>query len=222
MKKQNLLERAQFFFRRQWLNRSFSSKKYWDLRYKYNWNSGQGSYGESSKAKSKVFNQLLKDYSIESVIEFGCGDGHQLALYQIKNYLGLDVSKVTIDNIINLYQNDASKSFMWYDPESFKVSSHFINAQAAISVDVIFHLVEDPIFEKYMHDLFASANKNVFIYATNFFDEKMAVAHLRNRKFTDWVSQNIEGWALSEERETLSESGEKFLNWYVYSKEPSS
>lgn len=200
------------------LEKNFDSGKYWELRYKYNWDSGDGSYGESSEIKSKIFNDLLKDYGVENVIEFGCGDGNQLLKYNIKHYLGLDVSRVTIKNIIKKFESDKSKSFMWYDPQCFQVSSHFFKSEASISVDVIFHLVEDSVFVKYMNDLFDSSNNYVFIYATNFDDAEKPVAHLRNRKFTDWVEKNRTDWNLEEVRDSKADSGKRYLSWYIYKK----
>lgn len=218
MQKQNLVERLQFFVKRKLLERNFSSKAYWDLRYQLNWNSGQGSYGDSALSKAKVFNNIMKDFEIQSVIELGCGDGHQLQYYQIPQYLGLDVSRTTIKRIMELYEEDPTKSFMWYDPDVFQVKSQFIKADLAISVDVIFHLIEDAIFEKYLTDLFNSSEKFVAIYATNFNDEDQQVAHLKNRNFTDWIESNIKDWTLAETRPTRSETGEEFLDWFIYKK----
>jgi hypothetical protein len=56
----------------------------------------------------------------------------------------------------------------------------------AISLDVIYHLVEDEIFEQYMVDLFSSASKYVLIYSSDF--EVEGNAHVRHRKFSNWVA----------------------------------
>ncbi len=219
MMKRSLISRTKFFIQRKLLEPRFESKKYWELRYKNDWNSGDGSYGESSLAKAKVFNQILLDYQIDSVIEFGCGDGHQLSLYKIKNYLGLDVSETVIRQILKKYSNDPSKYFMHYNPELFRLDSHFLKADAVISVDVIFHLVEDEVFTRYMKQLFNTSNKYVIIYATDFEEGAKTVAHVKNRKFTSWVSDNIKGWKALERRTALSPSGEKFLDWVIYKKQ---
>ena len=161
------LSRAQFYIKRKLLERNFSSKDYWELRYQSHWDSGQGSYGESAKYKARVFNQILKDYNIQSVIELGCGDGHQLQFYEIPKYLGYDVSQTIIQKCIEQYKDDPTKTFAWYDPEGSDLSSDSKTADLAISVDVIFHLVEQPVFEKYLRDLFQLSDQYVAIYATN-------------------------------------------------------
>ena len=58
----------------------------------------------------------------------------------------------------------------------------------AISLDVIYHLVEDIVYEQYMRRLFSSSRQYVCIYASNF-DERTA-EHVKNRKFTDWIEIN--------------------------------
>ena len=62
------------------------------------------------------------------------------------------------------------------------------NAELVISLDVIYHLVEDEVYEKYMTDLFKASTKFVVVYSTNSEDEyAISTPHLRNRQFTDWV-----------------------------------
>ena len=64
-------------------------------------------------------------------------------------------------------------------------------ADAVLSLDVIYHLVEDTIFEKYMDNIFDCAQRWVVIYSSNFdgLDESLA-EHVRHRKFTNWVTAN--------------------------------
>jgi hypothetical protein len=64
---------------------------------------------------------------------------------------------------------------------------------------VIYHLVEDHVFERYMATLFDSAKVWVVIYSSNFqgVDERQA-EHVRHRRFTDWIAVNRPGWACVE------------------------
>ena len=55
-----------------------------------------------------------------------------------------------------------------------------------MSLNVIYHLVENDIFEDYMTQLFTLATQYVIIYASNK-DESTADSHVRHRCFTDWV-----------------------------------
>lgn len=70
-------------------------------------------------------------------------------------------------------------------------------ADLALSLDVIFHLVEDSVFESYMRRLFGSADRFVIIYSSDT-DEQLqqSTPHIRHREFTKWVRENVPGWRL--------------------------
>ena len=61
----------------------FSSKEYWETRYKSGGNSGVGSYTKFAEFKASFVNLLIKKYNIESIIEFGVGDGNQLSKLEV-------------------------------------------------------------------------------------------------------------------------------------------
>lgn len=63
-----------------------------------------------------------------------------------------------------------------------------VRADLSLSLDVIYHLVEDGAYAEYMHRLFESALHFVIVYSSNW-DER-AAAHVRHRRFTDWVASN--------------------------------
>ena len=216
MRKQSIAERLSFFIKRKLLNVDFDSRKYWELRYQSNWNSGTGSYGENAEAKAQILNDLIQKYNIESIVEFGCGDGNNLQFYNIKKYLGLDVSSKTIQNCSQKYISDSSKSFMSYDPLAFHNMGQILNIDAAMSLDVIFHLVEETIFQKYMNDLFNLGKKYVFIYSSDHENNENSSIHVRHWNFTKYVKENIEGWELLDTIESQTKSGEQLNNWYVY------
>jgi cyclopropane fatty-acyl-phospholipid synthase-like methyltransferase len=216
MKSQSLPKKIEFFIKRKLLNRNFDSRKYWELRYQSEWNSGVGSYGENAEAKAKILNTLVEKYSIDKLIEFGCGDGNNLQFYKIPNYLGLDVSAKTISNCIERYKEDKSKSFMAYDPMVFHNLGNVIDVDATISLDVIFHLVEKDIFEKYMRDLFSLSKKYVFIFSSDHEDNDNSSIHVRHWKFTEFVKEKLPDWELLEVLECKTKSGQQLDNWYVY------
>src|SRR5690606_4297622 len=65
-------------------------------------------------------------------------------------------------------------------------------ADLSLSLDVIYHLVEDFIYEDYMDILFSSSDRFVIVYSSNSDEhENNGInAHVKHRKFTDWVSKN--------------------------------
>lgn len=72
-------------------------------------------------------------------------------------------------------------------------------ANLTLSLDVIYHLVEDVTFTEYMERLFHSSEKFVIIYASNYDKQVMVygkISHVRHRKFTDWIDQNATNFKL--------------------------
>jgi SAM-dependent methyltransferase len=88
-----------------------SSSIYWDERYRDGGNSGQGSYGKLATYKAEIINDFIVKNNISSCVEFGCGDGNQLQLYKIDNYLGYDISETVLNLCRNKYKNDIGKTF---------------------------------------------------------------------------------------------------------------
>lgn len=188
------------------------SPAYWERRYSAGGNSGDGSYGRLAAYKADFLNRLIRERTIGSVIEFGCGDGHQLSLLEVPRYLGLDVSRTAVELCGRRFAGDVSKRFMLYDPYAFPEQTEAFRAEAAFSLDVLFHLVEDEIYELYLRHLFGAAQRLVVIYSTN--EEAQAESpHVRRRRFADSVERDYGyDWALAlEEKADFSECG-----FYVY------
>lgn len=164
------------------------SAQYWDDRYRLAGNSGAGSYGRLADFKANVLNEFVAREKIASVVEFGCGDGNQLSLSRYPRYTGFDVSEHALQRCQNRFASDPTKDF--YPVSEWKGKT----AELALSLDVIYHLIEDGVFTQYMETLFDAAECFVAIYASN--DEKLNallgghVKHVRHRKFTDWIVKN--------------------------------
>ena len=90
------------------------------------------------------------------MIEFGSGDGNQMEHFEIDNYIGVDISEYIIKTCKQKYKDIANKNFITYD-EYYKNSNKY---DLSVSLDVIYHLVEDAVYIKYMDDLFNSTNNS--------------------------------------------------------------
>lgn len=167
-----------------------SSGDYWESRYKAGGNSGAGSYNRLARFKAEFLNQFVAENRIASVIEFGCGDGSQLKLAEYPSYVGVDVASKAVEMCRDLFSGDATKRFVQLN----ELDSNY-SAELALSLDVVYHLVEDPVFEAYMRQLFASARRFVIVYSSDI-DEAQVVKHVRQRKFTRWVGENEPDWRL--------------------------
>lgn len=175
------------------------SQEYWEERYAGGGTSGRGSYGELAAYKAKFLNEFVGDRGIASVIEFGCGDGSQLSLAKYPNYIGLDVARTAIALCSTRFEEDRTKSFFLYDPGAFVDRHCIFRAQLALSLDVIYHLTEDAVFESYMRHLFAAAEQFVIAYSSNT-ESPDVEPHIRHREFTTWVAATLPQWRLAQRR----------------------
>lgn len=175
------------------------SAKYWDDRYRNEGNSGAGSYDHLAEHKADVINGFVQQNNLQTVIEFGCGDGNQLKIAKYPFYIGLDVSSTAVKMCYSQFKADQTKSFYVYDTMAFHDNARVFNADLTMSLDVLYHLVEKEIFETYLLHLFAASNKYVIIYASDYNQSEEPVhQHENRRSFTGFVTQNIKGWKLKE------------------------
>jgi cyclopropane fatty-acyl-phospholipid synthase-like methyltransferase len=186
--RQASIYRQRIFFR--------GSADFWERNYARGHTSGCGSYGRLAEGKAQFLNELVASSGIESLIEFGCGDGNQLALARYPRYVGLDVSRHALALCLRRFSADGSKSFFLYDGQYFRDRDGVFTADAALSLDVIYHLVEDEVFERYMRHLFGAGRRYVVAYTTNFTGTGTA-PHVRHRDVTGWVERNCPGWRLA-------------------------
>jgi hypothetical protein len=170
--------------------KQWNSSDYWELRYRRGGNSGAGSYNRLAEFKAAFLNSFVAQQQITSVIEFGSGDGFQLKLARYPQYIGVDVSVKAIELCRSAFLGDTSKHFLHSD--AFAAGTC---ADLALSLDVIYHLVEDDIYEAYMRRLFRCAERFVIVYSSNV-NQNAPSRHIRHREFTKWVEQNEPYWYL--------------------------
>jgi hypothetical protein len=175
------------------------SRDYWEQRYAGGRDSGPGSYGKLAEFKAEVLNGFVRSRNVRSVIEFGCGDGNQLALAEYPAYTGLDVAKTAIARCAEHFGHDRTKRFLLYDPRAIADTLSSLHAELALSLDVIYHLVEDETYEQYLLHLFSAAERFVIIYSSDT-DENLSLQapHVRHRKFSTWLEKNVPGWTMVE------------------------
>ena len=172
------------------------SADYWERRYARGGTSGAGSYGGYAEFKAEIINDFVTEHGIGCVIEFGCGDGNQLSLAKYEQYIGLDVSKSALARCAKTFANDSSKSFFLYDPNCFIDRQGLFRAELGLSLEVIFHLIEDDVFDSYMRHLFASASRFVCIFSSDTDARLTEAPEERDRKFSTWVEANAPRWQL--------------------------
>jgi hypothetical protein len=173
-----------------WRRRFQGSTPYWEERYARGGTSGDGSYDELAKFKADFINKFVRENRIGSIIEFGSGDGNQLELAEYSSYIGFDVSPTAVQFCKQRFSGDAAKEFRLAD--DFRGEK----AELCLSLDVLYHLVEDEVFDDYMRRLFDTATRFVIIYSSDTDDQTNNALHVRHRKFSAWVAMHLSNWSL--------------------------
>jgi hypothetical protein len=144
--------------------------------------------------KAETINRFVAERAIQSVVEFGSGDGAQLALAKYPSYTGIDVSARAIEMCRAKFAKDPTKQFF----HTSTAEAATARADLALSLDVIFHLVEDDIYNTYMSRLVQAGRRFICVYSSNV--EKFVTApHVRHRCFTDWIANHAPSWKLIEQ-----------------------
>lgn len=198
---------------------------YWERRYAEGGTSGHGSEGALAQFKAQVLNSFVKENNVSSVIEFGCGDGRQLELAEYPRYLGVDVSEAGLRQAMGRFRGDTTKSFLKYDPRSFRDDARFLAADLSLSLDVIYHLVEDEIYLLHLKNLFEAADRFVILYTSD--SDRLDVTeyvppHVRHRPVTQDIGNRFPEWRLRERVENAypHAGGDgrltSFADFYIY------
>ena len=143
-------------------NDEFDYKKYWDDRYNRGGTSGDGSYGILADFKAGVINKYLKDNNINSVIEFGCGDGNQLGLIDYKDYLGVDISSEAVKRCRKKYRGEKNKKFSIYKPGAKSLKN--LSCDLVVCLDVLYHIIDENDFINTLNDIFTISAKHIIVY----------------------------------------------------------
>jgi len=140
-----------------------------------------------------------------SVLDLGVGDGRQafniLCGGQVESLTGLDVSWFTVHALENRLNSDrplgcADMDVYWYDGFILPQEIHGLTFDVTLSLQVVFHLLEDALFERYMALLFMLAREVVVVHAPDIDDALPQIAHMRYRRFSSWVATWRPDWEL--------------------------
>jgi hypothetical protein len=167
---------------------TFSSAAYWEARYEAGGTSGAGSCGALARYKAATVNSFIAANDISSMIDLGCGDASQLALLKPPgDYVGVDISPTVLACCASRH------------PDRHFVTPNELNqipaADLTLSLDVLYHLIEDSIFSAMIGTLFTKATRFVMIYSSNA-DAAWPAPHVRHRRFTSHVAANAPSWRL--------------------------
>jgi hypothetical protein len=169
----------------------FDAAAYWDRRYRNGRTSGAGSEGVAAVRKARYVSALIERESVRSVVDWGVGDGTVLEHIKLDGvgYVGVDVSPTILDRLRTRFAGVGD--FLLPDDTAG------CRAELALSLDVIFHLVDDREYELYMRQLFDSSSRLVLIYSTDH-DGGRTARHVLWRHWTPYVRRSFPEWSLEE------------------------
>lgn len=191
---------------------SFDSSKYWEERYVNGGNSGNGSYGFLAEYKKDFLNQFIVENNIKSLLEYGCGDCNQLGMIECDQIIGVDVSKTAIDICKKLLPNS----------EFITIQKGFfpkLKTDLLLSLDVIYHLIEDDVYEEYMTNIVNHGSEFLIIYSANFEDDGNFSKHVKPRNFTKHrlLNENYELIKIIENKyKSTDHNVGSFSDWYIF------
>ena len=103
--------------------------------------------------------------------------------------MGFDVSETAIRLCKRRFASDKTKTFKMLHEYGGET------ADLTLSLDVLYHLVEDEVFDSHMRILFLASNRYVAIYSRDSNDNAgMEGTHVRHRNFTSWIKENLPDW----------------------------
>jgi hypothetical protein len=99
------------------------------------------------------------------------------------------------------FADDPSKSFALYDPECFSDSAGLITADLVLSLDVIYHLIEDGVYDLHLRHVFGAARRYVVLFTSDAENPSLSgefAPHVRNRPVLRDVAERFPAWRLRE------------------------
>jgi len=162
------------------------SEQYWERRYKSGGNSGGGSYGNGLVNKVELITDLMEKYDIKSIADVGCGDCTIVPkLPHLESYVGYDISSTIIDRHNSKNTNPSYKYKLISELES-------LGLDLSLSLEVIFHQVNDEEYIEYMDNLVKTDSFYILILTMNdsiLDTHHVKAAHIKYRDVVNKMSQ---------------------------------
>jgi hypothetical protein len=105
------------------------------------------------------------------------------------------MSATAVRMCVERFRGDPTKSFLRYEPAGLADPAGWLRGDLALSLEVIFHLIEDEVFADYMTRLFDSAERYVVICSNATSGSELGPTE-KHRDFTKWIAEHRPEWQL--------------------------
>ncbi|MDO5510418.1 MAG: class I SAM-dependent methyltransferase [Weeksellaceae bacterium] len=164
------------------LDQAHPMESYWERKYTAGKNGGKGSMRNLGAFKASIVNNFISENNINSVIDWGCGQGQMVSMIKAVNYIGIDLSRTAIRRCKKRIAGDEHKQFLHYSMYKGQ------QAELSLSMDVLCYQPTQHTYQEHLQQLFGSSTKWVIIYA---YDGQMQHSvHCHSRRFLP----DIEHW----------------------------
>ena len=174
----------------------FNRAAYWERRYQSGGTSGPGSQGQEARYKAQLVTDAVRDYGIQSILDLGSGDGVVAAMLPAAlDYVGFDPAPTAV-----------SRAQLAAPDRRFTASIPPQPFDATLSMDVLFHLVADDDYKKYLDLVFCRPLRFAMVYGTC--EDRRGAPHVRHR---DWLRDVPPTFQL-----LASQASDTFKDWWLF------
>lgn len=158
---------------------------YWERRYARGGNSGAGSRGREADYKAERVSQILGRYRIRSLLDLGAGDGYVAARLLLGDchYLGVEPS-----DSARALARIAAPHLEFVPSIPARPAPGF---DCCLSMDVVFHLLDDAQTAAYFAELFGWSDRYVLIYGTCAPSPRPTAPHVRHHDWRPFVPREF-------------------------------
>jgi len=196
--------------------------KYWEDRYREKLGSGEGSRGDLLDFKAKFLNGIFADFGVESVFDFGCGDGYLANLLTCRRYFGVDISAEAVKQCRELvkkpdfvFEQGRFEDYKSCGIEKKLTERWGAKADAMLCIDVLYHIMDEELATHVLTVMFGSKPKVVVLYTIP--NEKLvekytggAIHHFNTETV---LSKLTDGYRLAARTKPVGISGAGFFVW---------